>query len=216
VADLALGFPAGILAGAQKLAQLAHLRRDVLLPVLQAIQRMGSQSRFTPFFQGCTSAGKNLATFRPRWRGCLERRPGRPGGYVLDLDSTRLLHEDGHQEGVQVGYTRLGTKPCLQPGTGHALQDPQTERGAPDASARQRQAQRRTFRRWVGRRVLGRDGLASALDQFPFPAAECLEINGSRGCDRLNRAAALRLGFLVHGKLLLAWGAQPIWRSRFG
>jgi len=33
----------------------------------------------------------------------------------LDLDSTRLLHEDGHQEGVQTGYTRLGTKPCLHP-----------------------------------------------------------------------------------------------------
>jgi hypothetical protein len=25
------------------------------------------------------------------------------------------LHEDGHQEGVAVGYTRLGTKPCLHP-----------------------------------------------------------------------------------------------------
>jgi len=33
----------------------------------------------------------------------------------LDLDSTRLLHEDGHQEGVEVGYTRVGTKPCLHP-----------------------------------------------------------------------------------------------------
>jgi hypothetical protein len=33
----------------------------------------------------------------------------------LDLDSSRLLHEDGHQEGVSVGYTRLGTKPCLHP-----------------------------------------------------------------------------------------------------
>ena len=33
----------------------------------------------------------------------------------MDLDSTRLLHEDGHQEGVEAGYTRLGTKPCLHP-----------------------------------------------------------------------------------------------------
>ena len=31
------------------------------------------------------------------------------------MDSTRLLHEDGHQEGVQTGDTRLGTKPCLHP-----------------------------------------------------------------------------------------------------
>jgi len=46
---------------------------------------------------------------------CLECLPSRAGGYALDLDSTRLLHEDGHQEGVEVGYTRVGTKPCLHP-----------------------------------------------------------------------------------------------------
>jgi hypothetical protein len=67
------------------------------------------------FFQRFTSAGQNLATFRPLWRWGLERLCSRPGGYALDLDSTRLLHEDGHQEGVAVGYTRLGTKPCLHP-----------------------------------------------------------------------------------------------------
>ena len=115
VADLALAFLAGILAGAQKLVQVAHLRGDVMLAKLLAITRVGSQSSFTRFFQGFTSAGTNLATFRPLWRWCLERLPSRPGGYSLDLDSTRLLHEDGHQEGVQTGYTRLGTKPCLHP-----------------------------------------------------------------------------------------------------
>jgi hypothetical protein len=36
-ADLALAFLAGILAGAQKLAQMAYLRRDVMLPALLAI-----------------------------------------------------------------------------------------------------------------------------------------------------------------------------------
>lgn len=115
VAELALGFLAGILAGAQKLTQVAHLRTDVMLPALLAIQRIGSQSSFTRFFQGFSSAGKNLATFRPLWRWCLERLPSRAGGYSLDLDSTRLLHEDGRQEGVQTGYTRMGTKPCLHP-----------------------------------------------------------------------------------------------------
>ncbi len=115
VADLAMGFLAGILAGAQKLAQVAYLRCDVMLPTLLAIQRMGSQSSFTRFFQGFNTAGKNLAVFRPLGRWCLERLPSRPGGYALDLDSTRLLHEDGHQEGVKTGYTRLGTKPCLHP-----------------------------------------------------------------------------------------------------
>ncbi|MCW5555028.1 MAG: transposase [Verrucomicrobiae bacterium] len=97
------------------LALVAHLRRDVMLPVLRAIERLGSQSTFTRFFQGITSAGKNLATFRPLWRWCLERLRSRQGGYALDLDSTRLLHEDGHQECVATGYTRLGTKPCLHP-----------------------------------------------------------------------------------------------------
>lgn len=115
LADLALGFLAGILAGAQKLAQVAYLRSDVMLPALLAIKRIGSQSSFTRFFQRFNSAGQNLATFRPLWHWCMERLPSRPGGYALDLDSTRLLHEDGHQEGVKTGYTRLGTKPCLHP-----------------------------------------------------------------------------------------------------
>ncbi len=115
VADLALGFLAGILAGAQKLTQVAHLRRDVMLPELLAIRCVGSQSSFTRFFQGFTSAGQNLRTFRPLWRWAMERLPSRKGGYSLDLDSTRLLHEDGHQEGVKTGYTRLGNKPCLHP-----------------------------------------------------------------------------------------------------
>jgi len=32
-------------------------------------------------------------------------------GYKLDLDSFSLVHEDGHQQGVRVGYTRKGLKP---------------------------------------------------------------------------------------------------------
>jgi hypothetical protein len=113
--EYALGFLTGILAGAKKLTQVAHLRRDVLLAPLLAIAGVPSQSAFSRFFQRFTSAGQNLATFRPLWRWGLERLPSRPGGYGLDLDSTRLLHEDGHQEGVSVGYTRLGNKPCLHP-----------------------------------------------------------------------------------------------------
>jgi hypothetical protein len=114
-ADLALGFIAGILAGAEKLAQVAFLRRDVMLAPLLAIRRIASQSTFTRFFQDFKTPGANLATFRPLWRWSMERLASRPGGYSLDLDSTRLLHEDSHQEGVAVGYTRLGTKPCLHP-----------------------------------------------------------------------------------------------------
>jgi len=84
-----------------------------MLAPLLAIAGIASQSAFSRFFQRFTSAGQNLATFRPLWRWGLERLCSRPGGYALDLDSTRLLHEDGHQEGVKVGYTRLGNKPCL-------------------------------------------------------------------------------------------------------
>jgi hypothetical protein len=113
--EYALGFLAGILAGAKKLTHVAHLRRDVMLAPLLAIQAIASQSAFSRFFQRFSSAGQNLATFRPLWRWGLERLASRPGGYALDLDSTRLLPEDGHQEGVAVGYTRLGTKPCLHP-----------------------------------------------------------------------------------------------------
>lgn len=33
----------------------------------------------------------------------------------MDLDSWALLHEDGHQQGVAIGYTRHGLKPCHRP-----------------------------------------------------------------------------------------------------
>ena len=67
-------------------------------------------------FQGFTSAGTNLRCFQALWRWSKDRLPSRPHeGYTLDLDSTRLLHEDGHQEGVAVGYAKKGLKPCLHP-----------------------------------------------------------------------------------------------------
>lgn len=114
-ADLALGFITGILAGANKLAQVGYLRRDVLLAPLLAIQRLGSQSSYSRFFQEFTSAGGNLRCFGPMWHWCLDRLRSRPGGYTLDLDSTQLLHEEGQQEGVQCGHTTRGLKRCLHP-----------------------------------------------------------------------------------------------------
>lgn len=113
--DLALGFVTGVLAGAQKLAQVAHLRADPLLAPLFAIQRIASQSTFSRFFARFGNAAVNLRSFRPLWRWGLQRLPSRREGYGLDFDSTRLLHEDGHQEGVAVGYTARGIKPCLHP-----------------------------------------------------------------------------------------------------
>ena len=41
--------------------------------------------------------------------------PSAKEGYTLDLDSTRLLHKDGPQAGVAVGYPRQGLNPCLHP-----------------------------------------------------------------------------------------------------
>lgn len=110
-----LGFVQGLLCGAKKLTHVAYLRRDPLVPELLGIKRVASQSVLSRFFQGFGSAGRNLACFRPLFGWCLQRLPSRSDGYALDLDSTRLLHEDGHQQGVAVGYTRLGTKPCLHP-----------------------------------------------------------------------------------------------------
>ena len=114
--EKALAFMHGLLCDARKLTHVAYFRRDPLVPELLGIRRVASQSVLSRFFQGFTSAGTNLRCFRPLWHWCLDRLPSAPdGGYTLDLDSTRLLHEDGHQEGVAVGYTRSGLKPCLHP-----------------------------------------------------------------------------------------------------
>jgi hypothetical protein len=110
-----LGFVQGLLCGAKKVTHVAYLRRDPRLPELLGIKRVARQSVLSRFFQGFSSAGRNLVCFRQLFGWCLERLPSRPGGCALDLDSTRLLHEDGHQDGVAVGYTRLGPKPCLHP-----------------------------------------------------------------------------------------------------
>ena len=105
----------GLLCDAHKLTHAAYLRRDPLAPARLGIQRIASQSVLTRFFQGFPSAGANLRCFRPLWRWSLDRLPSARDGYTLDLDSTRLLPEDGPQEGVAVGYTKQGLKPCLHP-----------------------------------------------------------------------------------------------------
>ena len=113
--EIALGFIAGILSGAQRLAHVAWLRADPMLSQLLAVSQMASQSTLSRFFGLFDRAGINQRAFTPRWHWAMRQLPSLRGGYSLDLDSTRLLHEDGHQEGVAVGYTRLGNKPCLHP-----------------------------------------------------------------------------------------------------
>jgi hypothetical protein len=113
--EKALAFIHGLLCDARKLAHVAYLRRDPVVSELIGVRRVASQSVLSRFFQGFDSAGTNLRCFRPLWHWCVDRLPSAKEGYTLDLDSTRLLHEDGHQEGVAVGYTRQGLKPCLHP-----------------------------------------------------------------------------------------------------
>jgi hypothetical protein len=113
--EIALGFLVGILSGAQRLTHIAWLRADVMLAKLLAVTRLASQSTLSRFFALFRHAGINQRAFTPLWHWGMRRLPSRRGGYSLDLDSTRLLHEDGHQEGVAVGYTRMGHKPCLHP-----------------------------------------------------------------------------------------------------
>ena len=113
--EKALAFMHGLLCDARKLTHVAYLRRDPLVPELLGIKRVASQSVLTRFFQGFTSAGDNLRCFRPLWHWGLDRLPSQKEGYTWDLDSTRLWHKDGQQEGVKSGYTKQGLKPCQHP-----------------------------------------------------------------------------------------------------
>jgi hypothetical protein len=111
--DTALGFIGGILCGADKLARVAHLAHAPAVAEVLGIEAVPSQSTLPRFFARCgRSAGEALSGLH-RW--ALEELPARTDGYTLDLDSFSLLHEDGHQEGVRVGYTRKGLKPCHRP-----------------------------------------------------------------------------------------------------
>lgn len=113
--EIALGFIAGLLGGAQRLTQVAYLRADPMLRQMLAVTQIASQSTLSRFFALFAHAGINQQAFTPLWNWTMRQLPSWRGGYSLDLDSTRLLHEDGHQEGVATGYTRMGNKPCLHP-----------------------------------------------------------------------------------------------------
>ena len=71
--ETALGFIAGILAGADKLARIAHLRDDPVLPEVMEIKRLPSQSRLSRWLCVFDGAGRNLRAFRVLWRWGMER-----------------------------------------------------------------------------------------------------------------------------------------------
>lgn len=111
--DTALGFIGGILCGADKLARVAHLAHDPAVAEVLGIEAVPSQSTLSRFFAGCGRAACEALGGLHGW--ALRELPDRPEGYTLDLDSFALVHEDGRQEEVRVGYTRKGLKPCHRP-----------------------------------------------------------------------------------------------------
>jgi Transposase DDE domain group 1 len=111
--DTALGFMGGILCGADKLARVAHLAHDPAVAEVLGIEAVPSQSTLSRFFAECGRGACEAISGLHAWS--LRSLPARSEGYTLDLDSFSLVHEDGHQQGVRVGYTRKGLKPCHRP-----------------------------------------------------------------------------------------------------
>lgn len=107
------GYLGGILAGADKLSRVAWLQSDPAVAQVLGIEAVPSQSTLSRFFGAFTQRScQALAALHSR---ALSALPTRRAGETLDLDSWALLHEDGHQEGVAVGFTRHGCKPCHRP-----------------------------------------------------------------------------------------------------
>lgn len=112
--DIGLGFLGGILCGADKLSRVAWLAQDAAVAEVLGIEAVPSQSTLTRFFRAFNQQVNERLNALNHWVAGAWPSAGRDG-YTLDVDSWALLHEDGHQEGVEVGYTRLGLKPCLRP-----------------------------------------------------------------------------------------------------
>jgi hypothetical protein len=111
--DVALGYVGGILCGADKLSRVAWLQSDPALSQVLGVEAIASQSTLSRFFD--VFGQKTCNALNGLHRQALASLPTFKEGYTLDLDSWALLHEDGHQQGVAVGYTRQGLKPCHRP-----------------------------------------------------------------------------------------------------
>ena len=111
--DVALGYIGGILCGADKLSRVAWLQNDPAIAQVLGIEAVASQSTLSRFFDAFSQRTCNELT--GLHRQAVQALPSLKSGYTLDLDSWALLHEDGHQEGVAVGYTKGGLKPCHRP-----------------------------------------------------------------------------------------------------
>jgi hypothetical protein len=87
--DIALGFMAGILLGADKLTRISWLSKDEALHEVLGIKRMASQSTFTRFFSRFSQS--TAESLQQLYTWALRRLPSRKHGYTLDLDSTALI-----------------------------------------------------------------------------------------------------------------------------
>jgi len=114
--DIALGYLGGILAGADKLSRVAWLQSDAAIAEVLGIEAVPSQSTLSRFFgEFSFNRCERLAALHPWALRALPSSARPQEGCTLDLDSWALLHEDGHQQGVAVGYTRKALKPCHRP-----------------------------------------------------------------------------------------------------
>lgn len=111
--DVAMGYMGGILCGADKLSRVAWLQSDPAMAEVLGVEAIASQSTLSRFFGVFRQV--HCERLGGLYRQAVYSVPSLRGGYTLDLDSWALLHEDGHQEGVAVGYTRQGLKPCHRP-----------------------------------------------------------------------------------------------------
>lgn len=111
--DVALGYIGGILCGADKLSRVAWLQSDPAIARVLGIEAVASQSTLSRFFEAFSQ--KSCNELSRLHQQAVYVLPSLKSGYTLDLDSWALLHEDGHQEGVAVGYTKRGLKPCHRP-----------------------------------------------------------------------------------------------------
>jgi len=111
--DVALGYLGGIVCGADKLSRVAWLQSDPAIAEVLGIEAVASQSTLSRFFGVFEQSDCNR--LNQLHRQAVHALASRSEGYTLDLDSWALLHEDGHQDGVRVGYTRQGLKPCHRP-----------------------------------------------------------------------------------------------------
>jgi hypothetical protein len=111
--DIALGFMGGVLCGGDKLSRIAWLQSDPAIAQVLGIEAVASQSTLSRFFEAFSQ--KSCNDLSGLHREAVHALPSLKSGYTLDLDSWALLHEDGHQEGVAVGYTKRGLKPCHRP-----------------------------------------------------------------------------------------------------